>query len=158
MNRDTLEKMVNDGLSSYAIADKTGKSKSTIWYWLLKYNLGTKRVCKCGKCGETDSLKFHSGRYTQCKKCRQFYQNKSNRKRKYIFVQYKGGKCTICGYDKCMAALDFHHSNPDEKDPDWKKMRKWSLKKVKGELDKCVLVCRNCHSEIHYPDDKQNVV
>ena len=64
-------------------------------------------------------------------------------------VQYKGGKCELCGYEKCIEALDFHH-----KDPKTKKFgishkgytRSWQ--DVQGELDKCVLVCANCHREI----------
>ena len=48
-----------------------------------------------------------------------------------------------------MGALHFHHRNADEKDPNWRKMRCRLLDTIKGELDKCVLVCSNCHAEIH---------
>ena len=61
---------------------------------------------------------------------------------------YKGGKCQICNYDKCLGALQFHHI--DEKDSNWKnfKMRTFNIKFMK-ELDKCVLLCANCHAEEH---------
>ena len=65
-------------------------------------------------------------------------------------VDYKGGKCLTCGYDRCNSALDFHHLDPNEKDfgiASNGKTRSWD--KVKSELDKCVLLCRNCHAEVH---------
>jgi 5-methylcytosine-specific restriction endonuclease McrA len=65
-------------------------------------------------------------------------------------VQYKGGKCCICGYDKCYDALEFHHLDPSQKDFGLSSnghTRSWE--KVKEELDKCILVCANCHREIH---------
>lgn len=67
-------------------------------------------------------------------------------------VALLGGKCSICGYDKCLVALEFHHLNPDEKEfiiTD--KIRSWD--KVEKELSKCILVCSNCHREIHNPDN-----
>ncbi len=72
------------------------------------------------------------------------------RKVKVMCVEYKGGKCSICSYDKCIAALEFHHMNPLEKDFAVSKhgaCRSWES--TKHELDKCILVCANCHREIH---------
>lgn len=63
-------------------------------------------------------------------------------------VVYKGGKCSICGYNKCQKALDFHHLNPLEKDFNISGGTR-SFESIKKELDKCVLVCSNCHTEIH---------
>lgn len=74
---------------------------------------------------------------------------KDNRHRKKeLLVEYKGGKCQICGYDRCIQALDFHHLNPDEKDFSLSSSSK-SLDELKKEADKCILVCSNCHREIH---------
>jgi hypothetical protein len=71
------------------------------------------------------------------------------RKRTKIkLIEYKGGRCEICGYDKCMRALSFHHKNPNEKDFSISG-KSLSFEKLKGEVDKCMLVCSNCHSEIH---------
>lgn len=70
-------------------------------------------------------------------------------RRKIKSVEYKGGKCSICGYDKCMRALSFHHLDPNEKDFGISSGNTRSWKKTKIELDKCVLVCSNCHAEIH---------
>ena len=75
---------------------------------------------------------------------------KRRKKIREMAIEYKGGRCEICGYDKCVQALDFHHLNNGEKDfgiSDKGYTRSW--KKVKEEIDKCVLVCANCHRELH---------
>lgn len=150
MDKHKLKQLIDEGLSSNAIGELVGKSPTTIRYWVNKHELNTKRVYKCRICKNTDSSNFTAGRYSECKKCRRKDQNKTTQKRKRQLVEYKGGKCEICGYNKCIAALDFHHKNPDEKDPNWKRIRRWTLERSKYEIDKCELVCRNCHSEIHY--------
>lgn len=61
-----------------------------------------------------------------------------------------GGKCVLCGYNKCEDALHFHHRNPQTKSFGLSQAgltRSWS--RVKKELEKCVLICANCHAEIH---------
>ncbi len=63
-------------------------------------------------------------------------------------IEYKGGSCELCGYSKCDRALEFHHLNPDEKDFGIGG-RSLSFDRLKDEVDKCMLVCSNCHSEIH---------
>jgi 5-methylcytosine-specific restriction endonuclease McrA len=63
---------------------------------------------------------------------------------------YKGGKCIVCGYKKCQRALSFHHVNPKNKEFDLSSRgltRSWE--RIKKEIDKCVLLCANCHMEIH---------
>ena len=68
---------------------------------------------------------------------------------KKLAINYLGGKCKVCGYNNCDAALEFHHLNPNEKDPDYNNLRSAFTDKLKIELDKCILVCANCHREIH---------
>jgi 5-methylcytosine-specific restriction endonuclease McrA len=65
-------------------------------------------------------------------------------------ISYLGGKCTSCGYSKCADALEFHHIDPTQKDfgISYKGVTR-SWEKIKNELDKCMLVCSNCHKEIH---------
>lgn len=68
---------------------------------------------------------------------------------KQMAIDYKGGKCYLCGYDKCTSALEFHHINPEEKlfsISHEGTTRSWES--VKKELDKCVLLCSNCHREV----------
>jgi len=72
------------------------------------------------------------------------------RQRKLDAIKYKGGKCQTCGYDKCPDVLEFHHLDPNQKEASWNKMRLWSEKKLLTELDKCVMLCANCHRETHY--------
>jgi len=63
---------------------------------------------------------------------------------------YKGGSCIMCGYNRCQRALSFHHLNPKEKDFDLSSRgltRSWE--RIKKEIDKCVLLCANCHMEVH---------
>lgn len=75
---------------------------------------------------------------------------KRRKKVREMAVQYKGGKCIFCGYNRCSQALDFHHINSAGKDfgiSDKGYTRSWQ--KVEEEIDKCVLVCANCHRELH---------
>jgi hypothetical protein len=92
-----------------------------------------------------------------CKSC-----NKKNvvdrlRNFKQKLVDYKGGKCKICGYDKCVGALDLHHRDPSKKNFTFSHIKMTSFEKNKNkicqELDKCDLLCANCHREIHFYTD-----
>ena len=69
------------------------------------------------------------------------------REKKAALVEYKGGKCCICGYAECHRALDFHHTG--KKNFEISSRRDISLEKLKKEVDNTILVCRNCHGEIH---------
>lgn len=74
---------------------------------------------------------------------------KRRRKIKLMAIEYKGGKCQICSYNKYPGGLDLHHIDPKTKHfgiADKGHTRSWE--KVKTELDKCILVCANCHREI----------
>ena len=65
-------------------------------------------------------------------------------------VEHKGGRCEICGYDRCLEALEFHHLDSQNKDfgiSDKGYTRSWQ--KVREELDKCIMLCSNCHREVH---------
>lgn len=73
--------------------------------------------------------------------------------RKFKAIMDRGGKCECCGYNKNMAALDFHHINPEEKSfgLDMKAFSNHSWEVISLELNKCKLLCANCHREIHNP-------
>jgi 5-methylcytosine-specific restriction endonuclease McrA len=65
-------------------------------------------------------------------------------------IAEKGGRCQVCGYGRCADALEFHHLSSDEKDFGISSRgytRSW--KKIREELSKCVLLCANCHREVH---------
>lgn len=71
------------------------------------------------------------------------------RRKKQLAVERFGGKCTNCGYDKCAAALEFHHLEDKENNPAYV-IHRWSWDRAKIELDKCILLCANCHREVEY--------
>ena len=74
---------------------------------------------------------------------------KRRKKIKEMAIEYKGGKCQRCGYDKYIGALEFHHIDEKEKDFGISDGKTRSWESIKEELDKCILVCSNCHREIH---------
>lgn len=65
-------------------------------------------------------------------------------------IKLLGGRCSICGYDKCVDALEFHHENPKEKEFKLGSGNTMSWKDYRKEALKCILVCSNCHKEIHF--------
>lgn len=73
---------------------------------------------------------------------------KRRRKVKQMAIEYKGGKCQICGYNKYQGALEFHHINGKKEFGIGDKGYTRSWESTKSELDKCILVCANCHREI----------
>lgn len=106
---------------------------------------------ECAKHGLTEFTLRKDG-YYRCKKCGVENVQRRRDKVKMLAVAYKGGKCQNpkCGYHRYVGALDFHHIDPSKKDFGISHKgytRSWE--RVKAELDKCVMVCANCHSEIH---------
>lgn len=101
----------------------------------------------CPYHGKTMFVQRHDG-YFACKKCASENVISKRRRLKEKLVEYKGGKCEICGYNKCIDALEFHHKDPNEKDFSISG-KSVSLERLKKEVDKCILVCANCHREIH---------
>jgi len=81
-------------------------------------------------------------------------QQKRGMKRRLSFIKSKGGKCSICGYNKNSSALTFHHLNPDLKKfrIDMRRCSNNSIKTLQEEVDKCSLLCHNCHMELHHPN------
>ena len=72
------------------------------------------------------------------------------RKLKLMVIEYKGGSCVVCGYNRYPGAFDLHHLDGSTKEFGLSMQgltRSWE--RVKAEADKCVLVCANCHREIH---------
>lgn len=74
---------------------------------------------------------------------------KRRRKIKLMAIEYKGGKCMFCGYKKYQGALDLHHMKGVKNFTIGESGYQNSWAKIKDELDKCVLVCSNCHRELH---------
>ena len=102
-------------------------------------------ICQvCTKEFVYDRSKGH--RKHQCNTC---IVNRRRQLVDQLALDYKGRKCCVCGYDRCKRSLQFHHLAPTQKD--FLISGNWGLswEKLRKELDKCVLVCANCHGEIH---------
>jgi hypothetical protein len=88
--------------------------------------------------------------YSYCKDCHNKNMQARQKSIKQQCVDYKGSSCQICGYSKYIGALEFHHTNEkEEKQFSIAQHRNSSFAAVKAELDKCVLLCANCHREVH---------
>ena len=83
---------------------------------------------------------------------KQIYQRKMIRRKrlKEEVVNILGGKCKICSYNKCLAALEFHHTKGNKEDNIQGYIHKESRQKLLKEVNKCILLCANCHREAHH--------
>ncbi len=169
MDINFLKDLIGKNMSTNEISKLSGKSQTTVAYWIKKHNLSTNhksfkqigkkeygdsRICpKCQKSREIGDFYQRRGKpnsSTYCKECTSIQTTERTRDFKQKCVEYKGGQCVTCGYDKCIGALEFHHLNPNSKDFTIAHLRSYTFnEKVTNELDKCILVCANCHREIH---------
>lgn len=114
-------------------------------------------LSQLNRVAKTNKFKKRKKLTTAEAKLQNYNRVKSYRqKQKQRAVDYKGKKCEICGYDKCITALEFHHKDPNKKDFGLSTTINKSWNKLKPELDKCMLVCANCHREIHYIELSSN--
>lgn len=164
MEKSFIEKLVGENLSTREIAYKTGISQTTVRYYLRKNNLKTnpkkekiilteRTCCKCSIRMPIANFYRNSREnyHTSCKTCLNKQTLLRQKKIKEDAVEYKGGKCCKCGYSTCLGALHFHHLNPGEKDINWQQFKNRKFNDAfKKELDKCDLLCANCHAEEHY--------
>ena len=174
MNKELLESLIKQNLSTHDIAEKLEKSQTSIRYWLKKYGLKTNGKpgikteyhinCKiCSK--ETVKGKMYCS--NSCKNKQHYISNPEKYKNipstskhlretfKILALNYCGNKCKMCGYNKNYTALAFHHLDPEGKDFSIGGIRSKTLKpEHKNELDKCVTVCHNCHSILHHKLEK----
>ena len=110
----------------------------------------------CRECGEPIPIEQRAGGRIYCKICSEVVNKRNIKKSKELaskeFSEYKESLgCQICGYNKFGCSLDYHHKDPSEKERRVTLgMWKGKTSKVKKELKKCILVCKNCHAELHY--------
>jgi predicted HNH restriction endonuclease len=113
----------------------------------------------CTKCKQNHPLsnywkqsKAKDGLNTWCKTCISIGMREHARKRKREVIDLLGGKCSVCNGTFHQAAYDFHHKNPTEKEGGIAKLlQSYSVQhpKVQQELNKCILICSNCHRTLH---------
>lgn len=169
MDKAILQKLIDKNISQRDIAKETNLSQSTVRYWLKKYNLKTNKNInnivienflekECGTCKKVLKLdEFYKHSNTgkckkSCKNCENYKASELRREKKIKMVVYKGGKCEKCKLklqDTHPAVFEFHHIDPNEKDKSFVKIKNWSWNKIKKELDKCMLLCANCHRIEH---------
>jgi DNA-binding CsgD family transcriptional regulator len=177
---EEILRLRKSGKSFGEISKVTGKSKSTVRDICKRFGLGGRsdgkiefpkdKVSELNEYYKTHTkketadffevsesvVKYHVDKkitvHTEDEKKIANYKHVKNfrQKNKERAVNYKGGKCEKCGYNKCITALEFHHTDPKEKDFHISSNMNKAWDKVKKELDKCILVCSNCHREIHY--------
>jgi transposase len=169
LERAQLEALVKAGASIAQIAEAVGRSKATVRHWLIRHGLKTQGgpgrrrsaqanaakqaglatvTMSCVRHGETEFWLNGRG-YYGCKKCRSAAVARRRRKVKAILVEEAGGCCCICGYRRNMRALHFHHVEPSLKRHEINaKGVAIALDRSRGEAQKCVLLCSNCHAEV----------
>jgi excisionase family DNA binding protein len=165
IDRDTLAALVAEGLSTREISQRLGLSQGTVRHWLRKHNLRTHRarrgdsrgvrglhpdrkLMECARHGLTEFWLEQRGIY-RCVRCRSEAVARRRRKLKEILVHEAGGRCAICGYDRWVGALQFHHRDGEQKEFGVAaRGLTRSLETVRSEAAKCILLCANCHSEV----------
>ncbi len=117
----------------------------------------------CNRCGVeklAEEFYFHKKNkrhYSECIKCFNVRSTTQQRKRKVQAVEYKGGRCKRCGYQGHVAAFDFHHLDRKKKSFEIGLFKNRSFDRLKEELDKCILLCANCHREIEALGDQADL-
>jgi DNA-binding CsgD family transcriptional regulator len=161
-DREQLERLAADGATLREIATVLDRSTATVRHWLKRW--GIERVDKrrtqlppdaprdvdmrCPSHGVTRFRLDHRRSY-RCLRCRQEKVAERRRTVKRILVAEAGGCCARCGYDRCIAALQFHHMDPRTKSFTLSSNGVTrSLESARKEARKCTLLCANCHAEV----------
>lgn len=109
-------------------------------------------ILECSVHGLTKHAMHRNGnamRKYRCGKCQADRVKAIVESKRQQAYEYYGSSCTLCGYDKCSHALEWHHIDPTEKEITPARVFSRSWDNIKKELDKCVLLCSNCHREVH---------
>jgi transposase len=162
LNRTQLVALVEAGMSTSEIAVEVDRTRATVRHWLREYGLKTvwaarreasregrrEMTLRCAVHGVSTFRLRAKGGY-RCAKCGTEAVSRRRRKVKRILVEEAGGVCTICGYSRCIAALEFHHVAPEDKrfSMSHRGVTR-SLDRARDEARKCVLLCANCHAEV----------
>jgi transposase len=169
IDEERLSALVAAGKTIAEIAADVGLSKTAVRHWLRRYGLktvnargrrpvGETRVAadgaplmvtlECRRHGQGEFVLEGRG-YYRCRHCRMESVSRRRRKLKVILVAEAGGCCTVCGYDRHLRALAFHHVDPADKrlQISWNGVTR-SLETLRTEAQKCVLLCSNCHAEV----------
>lgn len=151
--REAIEPLVEMGYSTRRIGAELQRSQATIKHWLRVYGLKTNSALSrpdprtvCEKHG-SPIVVTPSG-FRRCRVCNTERQARKVRERKRELVAAAGGACALCGYDRYLGALHFHHVDPAAKTFGIGRGRSSNWQRVIEEAAKCVLLCANCHAEV----------
>lgn len=144
---EKIKNLINDGKSYIEIGNILNLHRTTISKICNENNIIKpikEKNINCNICGK--SLGENKKNNTKCNTC-------VTRIRRYRIkkkaINYLGGKCSKCGYDEHLAALTFHHTDDSKEFNISKLMHSISWEELKLELDKCIVLCANCHNIEH---------
>ena len=165
IDRGALSQLADQGLTLAAMATELRVSVATVRYWLSRHELASRRAQvvedrkamaaeqafierPCRHHGRTRFVRDRRGTY-RCARCRTAAVSARRRRVKAALVREAGGRCLVCGYDRYVGALQFHHLDPDRKGFALSVGGLTrSIDRARGEMKKCVLLCANCHAEV----------
>jgi transposase-like protein len=163
LERDQLKALVDTGATVAEIAGRLDRNSSTIRYWLRRHEIAVrnprglrrrmgegakKGIFECRRHGPSEFILEGRG-YYRCKKCRAAAVAKHRRTVKRKLVEEAGGACVVCGYNRWIGALQFHHLDPTAKEFHiGQRGYSRSLARSRAEASKCALLCANCHAEV----------
>jgi transposase len=164
LERDVLEDLVAEGFSTRQIATRVDRSQATVRHWLREYGLQTatarnrshaqpdrsgSELRSCPRHGTTRFVRRGDDKGWRCLRCRSEAVTRRRQKVKEILVREAGGQCVLCGYDRYVGALGFHHLDPVTKRFSLSALGvARSIDRARAEACKCVLLCANCHAEV----------
>jgi transposase len=161
--KEELAALVAQDLTVRQIAAELGRSATSVRYWLQRHGLRTtysaratrtvvagpeRVVVICQAHGESEHVVRDDAR-PRCARCAAEAVTRWRRRAKQVLVDEAGGRCTCCGYDRCLAALTFHHVDPSTKRfaVGGRGLAR-SMAVLREEAAKCVLLCARCHAEV----------
>jgi predicted HNH restriction endonuclease len=147
---EELRKLYPTNFSLSIIANKLKRSIKSITHKAARLNLSRPNL-PINKPHDLNHRNKYDKRYYEKNKER-IYDRKMKRrlKLKEELISLLGGKCKICGYNKSLAAMDFHHNKENKEFSIAVLLKNSSRQKILKEAEKCILLCANCHRELHY--------
>jgi transposase len=166
IERERLAALVEEGLSIRAIGERLDVSYTTVRHWLRTYGIQTPRgrrlaetaaarasgaettMANCPRHGWTTFVRRGRDGF-RCQQCRTSAVQRRRREVKRQLVEEAGGACVLCGYDRALSGLHFHHLDPAAKTFGVSRHGVTrALDAARAEARKCVLLCSNCHAEV----------
>lgn len=167
ISEQRLRELAEAGATLREMGREFDRHASTVRYWLRRYGIESRRMgmrrpeleaareagmkkvtSTCAHHGEAVFVLEGRG-YYRCTKCRSKGVAEWRRRSKRKLVAAAGGACVRCGYDDCQAALQFHHLVPAQKSFNISHAGiTRAFSELRGETEKCVLLCANCHAEV----------